>query len=179
MLQHLTGNVASDIHDRLVTDSALGQFGDQRMPGIVQSALNVGPFLTYFQALFSVVTGRHGSKCFDFPNGNKYQFGSMRPNRSSNQFACFESAPYRTLFSGMVRPSPAAVLLVATTKNRFCRSTFFHCIVRISLLRIPVFWASINAGKIMGDLERCASTTTAAFSPTRVNLRHILPHFQL
>jgi hypothetical protein len=45
-----------------------------------------------------------------------------------------------------LRPSPAAVLLLPTVRNRFFKSTCLHRRFRIWALRSPAFSASFSAG---------------------------------
>jgi hypothetical protein len=40
VLQHLSGDVTGDVHDRLLTGTALGELGNKRVPGIVHPPLD-------------------------------------------------------------------------------------------------------------------------------------------
>src|ERR1017187_10094037 len=57
-----------------------------------------------------------------------------------------------SLLIGIVRPSPASVLLLPTVMMPFSRLTCSHVRFRISPSRIPVLKARLRAGLINGDL---------------------------
>src|ERR1035437_672181 len=97
------------------------------------------------QTVFKLVMGRVGSRCLDLPKGNRYHSGRVIPNRRVYQREWFSSAGNRTEFKGIVRPSPASVLLLPTVRNCFSKSTCTHVRLRISASRIPAFRASVKA----------------------------------
>lgn len=42
LLQHLLGDMSSDVLDRLTSGAALGEFGNQRVPVVVPASLRAG-----------------------------------------------------------------------------------------------------------------------------------------
>jgi hypothetical protein len=63
---------------------------------------------------WAVVARRVGSVGCGLPNGNTYHSGLVSPNLSKYHFECSISACRSSEFNGMVRPSPASVLLSPT-----------------------------------------------------------------
>src|ERR1019366_913538 len=73
------------------------------------------------QTVFKLVMGRVGSRCLDLPKGNRYHSGRIIPNRRVYQREWSRSAGNRTEFKGIVRSSPASVLLLPTVRNCFSK----------------------------------------------------------
>jgi hypothetical protein len=67
-------------------------------------------------------------------------------------------------FRGIVRPSPALVLLRPTARYFFVKSICPHVDVLISASRIPAFSASDRAGKMCGERDFWASASILSFS---------------
>src|ERR1700691_960735 len=66
---------------------------------------------TLFQAVLRVVTGRVGSLGVGLPKGNRYHWGCGFPNFSRYHSAYSVMHSAKAVLRGMVRPSPASVLL--------------------------------------------------------------------
>jgi len=145
---------------------------------------------TFCHALLIDVIGFVGSKGRLFPvvgfpilPGKMCQFAFVVPNLDVYHFACSIKAENRVSFSGMVRPSPAAVLLFATVSTRCSKSICPQVRFRISEFRIPALNARASAGAIKGDLVApflvCSAASGAvsvafgwsAWSTTRAALR--------
>ena len=103
--------MAGDVHDGLVACTAFRKIGDERVPVVVPRPVTLAFFRTFFQAVLNVVTGRVGSLGRGLPNGKTYHSGRVSPNFSRYQTAYSLNTGSREEFSGMVRPSPASVLL--------------------------------------------------------------------
>src|SRR6266702_8613982 len=101
---------------------------------------------TLFHAVLSVVTGRVGSDGFGLPKGHTYHSGWGLPNLSLYQLAYSRKTSNRVEFSGIVRPSPASVLLRPTARYCFSKSICPQVRVLISASRILALRANTSAG---------------------------------
>ncbi len=115
---------------------------------------------TFFHAVLRLVTGLVGTRGRSLPRsgfptrpGKTYHCGSIEPKRFVYQREWSTRAEKRLLFSGIVRPSPASVLLRPTVRNRLSKSICAHVRFRISASRIPALKASCRAGRMYGDRD--------------------------
>src|SRR5580700_6789726 len=91
-----------------------------------QRPLTPAFFRTLLHDVFKVTMGRVGSLGRGLPNGNTYHSGRIVPKRLVYHFAYSTIATSKAEFIGILRPSPASVLLSPTVKTAFARSTRSH-----------------------------------------------------
>ena len=83
---------------------------------LVQRPCTLAFLLTLPHAVLKDTTGLVRSYGHEFPKAKTYQSGSMLPNRLAYHFEYATIASSNSEFKGMVRPSPASVLLSPTER---------------------------------------------------------------
>lgn len=91
-----------------------------------QRPLTLALVRTFSHDVWKETTGGVGACGRGLPNGKTYHSGWIFPNRRPYYFEYSTSVASRVEFSGMVRPSPASVLLFPTVRIALSRSVRPH-----------------------------------------------------